>query len=136
MSRKTSVYLTDRTEHLLGYVQEGDSLSGRINAVADRYAELITRSRRTVLPKFDRAELETLRIVMLVWDSRKMPASQLLGALADEVLQMSVRGTESKSDHTSLMRKLAKLSPVEEIGLIEWLESDLYRSAQPSGAEQ
>lgn len=128
MSKRASIYLTDRTQQLVGDLKEGDSLSGRINAIADRYSELITRARRTVLARVDRDELEILRNLMLVIDTTEPPAAQLIGMLSDEVLQMSI--SDTGTDYSKLLRTLAELSPVEELALIEWLETDLFRSVK------
>lgn len=129
MSKRASVYLTDRTEAILGVGADGESLSGRINAVVDRYGELITRARRTVLVKFDSAEMDTLLTIALVWDTRKLSAAQSLGALSDEVLELSVTQSLGAGKNLDALRvKLAELSPVEEMALIEWLENGAYRN--------
>jgi hypothetical protein len=57
MSEKRSVYLSDRA---LALPRARDSLSGRLNQVADRYTELIRRERDALRAQFTAAEWQTL----------------------------------------------------------------------------
>lgn len=127
MSMKKSVYLSDRTLEVFGVREDEETLSGRLNAVIDRYGDLIARARRQVLLKLTAEELEILRCVALVWDSRKLPAPALVGALADVVVDYCLASGGSPAETpgaVGLIDKLGALPAAEQLALVEWMERD------------
>ncbi|QNM96404.1 hypothetical protein [Chitinimonas koreensis] len=127
MSKKASIYLGDRAETVIGEIKDSDSLSGRLNAIADRYGEIIDRARRQVLRNFSETELSAIRIACMSWATRQEPAGILIGGIAAEVEDALQGGDLSvqqwqPSDGKALLEKLNALSPAEQIALIEWLE--------------
>ena len=124
MSKKTSVYISDRAEAVFGVIPEGASLSGRLNAVADRYGELIARARRGVLSRISAEELSAIRTACAGWATRTEPAGVLIGGISAELADASLPDGELEGqDIAGLIEKMGTLSPVEELALIEWLES-------------
>lgn len=128
MARKSSVYITDRAERVIGELPEGDSLSGRINAIADRYGEIIDRARRQVLRDLTENELLAVRTVSASWATRHEPAGVLLGGLAAEVEDACIAGGDlhdqgwTGTDAQAIVAKLQAMTPAEQLALIEWLE--------------
>ena len=120
MSRKSSVYISDRSEQVLG---DSASLSGRINAVIDRYGEIIRRAQRVALREFSADELAIIKTVCTGMATGQMSAAELIGSISAEVEDGSLPGGDIEGQSVSaLLDKLTALSPAEELALIEWLE--------------
>lgn len=123
MSRKASVYLSDRAESVIGPLEEG-SLSGRLNAIIDRYGEIIAHARRGNARKFTAAEMDIIAAACLSWATRQEPAGMLIGGVALEVEDASLPGGDLQGqDTTALVAKINGLSPAEVMALIEAMEA-------------
>jgi hypothetical protein len=113
MSEKRSVYLSDRA---LALPRARDSLSGRLNQVADRYTELIRRERDAVRALFTAAEWQTLCDACADW--RPGPASVVPGGAALCVADLARAGVDCRS----LLGKLLVMTPAGCFVLQELIE--------------
>ncbi len=103
---------------------EPDGLSARINAIADRYAYLLSL---ITPPAFSRAEWLLMADACSGWASAQEPAETLVGAVAAEVEDSLPDGLSGKWGLTdvqarALCRRLKALSPAENIWLVEKIE--------------
>lgn len=115
MARRTTIYLTDRAETALG---RGDSLSGSINRIADRYHEVVRRSRVDLLP----AELDAVRDALNGWLAE--PAATIAGGPALEVEDALQDGLAERHgiDGPELVAKLRALTYPQEVALVDAVE--------------
>jgi hypothetical protein len=113
MAEKRSVYLSDRA---LSLPRIGESLSGRLNQVADRYAELIRRERDSVRALFTAAEWQILCDACADW--RPDPASVIPGGAALCVADAARDGVNVGA----LKEKLFELTPARCFVLCELIE--------------
>ncbi len=89
MALQKSVYLTDRT---LSAQRTGDSLSGRINMIVDRYLEIIRCDRSDVRGLFDGDEWATLRKTYRVVSNDAIAAiPSLARELSSEKLRLDLK---------------------------------------------
>jgi hypothetical protein len=116
MSEKRSVYLSDRA---LSLPRIGESLSGRLNQVCDRYSELIRRERDSVRALFTAAEWQTLCDACADW--RPDPASVIPGGAALCIADAARDGV----DVGALPGKLKALTPAQCFVLCELVEDAL-----------
>jgi hypothetical protein len=115
MAEKRSVYLSDRA---LSLPRIGESLSGRLNQVCDRYSELIRRERDSVRALFTAAEWQTLCDACADW--RPDPASVIPGGAALCIADAARDGV----DVGELREKLFRLSPALCFVLCELIEEE------------
>lgn len=116
MAKRTSTYLTDRTLQVAG---DGDSLSGALNRIVDRYGEICRRLR--VEDRFSSAELDVLRAVANGWLAE--PAATIAGGLALEVADTESEEFEAFDvDRAALLSKLNDLNFAEEVALVDGIE--------------
>lgn len=115
MARRTTIYLTDRAEAVLG---GGPSLSGTINRLADRHYEMMRRSRIDLTP----AELDAVRDACNGWLAE--PAATIAGGPALEVQDALDDGLAEKHgiDGPALVAKLRGLSYAQEVALVDSVE--------------
>ena len=127
MARRTTIYLTDRAEAVL---TGGESLSGSINRIADRYYEIIRRSRIDLSP----AELDAVRDALTGWLAE--PAATISGGPALEVEDALADGLAERHgiDGRALVAKLRGLSYAQEVALVDAVEQ-FWRSVQPDAPE-
>ena len=123
-AQRKNVYFQPRTLAQLG---EGESLSGRVAQVIDRYAELVRRSRPE--DKFSEAERSAIIDACLSWALE--PAAMIFGGVAMEVDDAMRDGLASKwgIDGPALLDKLGSLNPGEQIALVDWIERQRARTA-------
>lgn len=95
MSKKSSVYFGPPLVALTENLRDGDSVSGRVNQVAERYAEIV---RRDAIPLTD-GERHVLASVLM----GALVEPLLIRHLADEVEDSDLADTD---DARSLMAKL------------------------------
>ncbi|WP_028536354.1 hypothetical protein [Paludibacterium yongneupense] len=120
MSKKTSIYISDRAEDVISQV-EGGSLSGRINNIVDRYGLVVSRARRGLMRELSPEQLALIRQAAQGWATGKEPAGMLIGTLAARV-EDAARGALAGEDVQGVLAILSDLEPAEELALIEWLE--------------
>lgn len=127
MARRTTIYLTDRAEAVLA---GGESLSGSINRIADRYYEVVRRSRIDLSP----AELGAVRDAMNGWLAE--PAATIAGGPALEVEDALADGLAERHgiDGRALVEKLRGLTYAQELALVDAVEQH-WRSAGQIGEE-
>lgn len=125
MARRTTIYLTDRAEAVLS---GGESLSGSINRVADRYYEVVRRSRIDLSP----AELNAVRDALSGWLAE--PAATISGGPALEVEDALADGLAERHgiDGPVLVAKLRGLTYAQEVSLVDSVEQH-WRSVAPDG---
>jgi hypothetical protein len=127
MARKSTIYLTDRAEAVLG---GGESLSGSINRIADRYYEIVRRSRIDLPP----AELNAVRDALNGWLAE--PAATIAGGPALEVEDALPDGLAERHgiNGPALVAKLRGLTYAQEIALVDAVEQ-YWRSVAAEGGE-
>lgn len=115
MSRRTTIYLTDRAEAVLG---GGESLSGSVNRLADRYYEIVRRSRIDLPPP----ELDAIRDALNGWLAE--PAATIAGGPALEVEDALPDGLAERHgiDGPALVAKLRALTYAQEVALVDAVE--------------
>jgi hypothetical protein len=107
--QRVNVYLGERAGRFIdGY----PSRSARLATIVDRYSEAMRRMR--VHERFSETEIKHLLAIMADWSAE--PAAALFGGLLLE-MRMQKLGTPV------LEKKLQALSPFDEVGLVEWLET-------------
>lgn len=123
MARRTTIYLTDRAEAALA---GGDSLSGSINRIADRYYEILRRSRIDLSD----AEMDAVRDALNGWLAE--PAATIAGGPALEVADALDDGLAERHgiDGRALLAKLRGLTFAQEVALVDYVEQ-FWRAAQP-----
>jgi hypothetical protein len=130
MSKKTSIYISDRAEDVISQ-PEGSSLSGRINNIVDRYGVVISRARRGLMRELSPEQLALIRRAAQGWATGKEPAGMLIGALAARV-EDAERGVLAGEDVQAVLAILSDLEPAEELALVEWLEQETASEAKGS----
>lgn len=117
MSKRVSTYLTDRTLDVVA----GDGLSGRINRMADRYGEILRRTR--IEARFTADEMNALRDVCNGWLAE--PAAVIDCGVALELEDSIPDGIGDKwgIEPQMLLNKLAALNYCEEVALVEAIEA-------------
>lgn|SRR5574340_1298053 len=123
MSIKTSTHLTDRTlavvdERMKPRGKSNTNLSGTINRIADRYGEIMRRTR--VEDRFTPAELDALRAVANGWFAE--PAATIAGGLALEFEDSMEDGCPDGVDPSELLAKLRALTYAEDVALVDSIE--------------
>jgi hypothetical protein len=130
MPKRTSVYLRDRTLEVMGEVPEGETFSGRLNAVVDRYGEIIDLARRTAFPIFTDAELAKMREACRNWATETAAASTTINSLparVEDAIQIGVLRAWRESapeDANAFLEKVRTLHPVQQLALVEWIEAE------------
>ena len=126
MSSKKTIYISDRMQAVLGNLDapgdaESFSLSGRINAIADRYGAIVKRCQADNARLFSEAEQNAIRDCCNgTWFE---PAFQ--GSVVDNVEDaIPLEGLDKKwqVDGPALVEKLRALDLAHEIALIESIE--------------
>ena len=125
MAKRTTIYLTDRAEAVLA---GGDSLSGSINRLADRYYEIMRRSRIDLTP----AELDAVRDALNGWLAE--PAATIAGGPALEIEDALPDGLTDKwsIDGPALVAKMRALTYAQEVALVDAVEQYWRAHAQES----
>lgn len=123
MARRTTIYLTDRAEAVLA---GGESLSGSINRIADRYYEIIRRSRIDLSD----AELAAVCDALNGWLAE--PAATISGGPALEVEDALADGLAERHgiDGRALLAKLRRLTFAQEVALVDSVEQ-FWRAVTP-----
>lgn len=118
MARQISIYPGPSLERGCALNGGGKNRSHRIDQIADRYAEIL---RRTALPDFTDAEMRLMREA--VGEAWLEPAARLRGGLAMIVEDVLEIGEAPGVEGVALMRKLAGLTFVQNVALIERIEA-------------
>lgn len=120
-SKNTSLYLTDRTFESF---RPGDSNSGRINRIVDRYLEIVELEAEHVRAAFDDDEWQVLQ-TSWTKESQGLPAQTAWGVVLREV------GGEA----TELGKKVDAMYAGDFFVLLELLEREQIsqRLAEASG---
>ena len=115
MATKKGIYFADTAEKLLG-----DINSGRVNQVLDRYAEILRRERIEKL--FTDAQWNALRDMLN--GTLSEPAELIRGSLAMSWEDSIEDGIAEKwdVDPQSMQQKLAALTYVQEVAIVEAVE--------------
>lgn len=131
MARRQTLYIADET---LAMVRPGDSLSGRINKLAGRYAEILRRDTRDTLRLFTPDEQRA--ILSACWSWAMEPAATIPGGIAADVGDSphDELGLQSEAELDALLRKLATLTTGQQMCLAEWIEGERNK-AGVAGAE-
>jgi len=121
--RKRSIYLTPPLQNALGAMPEGVSLTGRLTTIADRYAEMLERTR--IERKFTPEEWDVLRAALqgVIHEPAAMIRGLVVGVrdYLDDVDEPREDGDLSDL-HRSLLEKLETLSYHEEVAIVEAVE--------------
>lgn len=138
MAKKSSIYIPDRLDAVLGPCGEttGMSLSGRIAAIVDRYGEIIRRHR----PQLTRAEWMLLMDALNGWASWAEAGRTLMIGIALEVEdaiamhRLDAKWGLAPQQAQELVRRLRELSFAEAISVIDaaemfWAHADLDADA-------
>ncbi len=124
MSKRTTLYLN---APIAAAVAGAESISGRLGAVCDRYAEILRRAR--ILPRFTEQELDALRDCCNgTWFE---PAQLIDGAVLANFEDSLVDGLAEKwaIDSAALSDKLRALTYAEQVALVEEIERYWRESA-------
>lgn len=130
MAQRQSTYLTDST---LAMVRPGDSVSGRINGIFDRYAEMLKRDTRETLKRFSKKEQQA---ILIACTSQNMDqAASIFGSLAVEVgdstpEEIGLTGAEQEA----LIDRLGLLTAGQQLCLAEWIEGERTKDAATTEA--
>lgn len=126
MARKSTIYLGDRAEAVLGR----GPLSSAINRVADRYYEIVRRSRIDLSP----GELDAVRDALNGWLAE--PAATIAGGPALEVEDALPDGLAERHgiDGPALVAKLRALTYAQEVALVDAVEQ-YWRTVSADGGE-
>lgn len=122
MSSKKSVYISTRSENVLGPLSESDTLSGRINRCLDRYGELMSRERRTLRRLLSSDDIQVLQSLRRDWPTRTQPAGLLIGGMIAEV-EDATGVSITQEVGSRLEEKLEGLTDCQQIALFEMLEA-------------
>lgn len=108
----------------------GDSLSGTINRLADRYYEIVRRSRIDLSP----GELDAVRDALNGWLAE--PAATIAGGPALEVEDALPDGLAERHgiDGPALVAKLRGLTYAQEVALVDAVEQ-YWRTVSADGGE-
>ena len=113
MAKRTSVYLTDEAQAVLG---SPDSLSGRINSILIRYAEICTRHR----PALSRSEwcavFDAINGCWLMAEHGQTDVARYIWA---EVSDAPGLGEKWGIDQQALVEKLRGMSYAEQVSVVE-----------------
>lgn len=129
--RKKSIYITSPLEAALGAMPEGVKLTGRLSVIADRYTEILERTK--VEEKFNQEEWGTIRDAL--HGVINEPAAMIRG------LEVQVRDFLMDTSHEKdgilrggdeLLETLRTLTYTEEVAVVEAVEQ-YWRSQSPQG---
>lgn len=126
MSAKKSIYISDRMQVVLGNLEspgdaESFSLSGRINAIADRYGAIVKRCQADNARLFSEAEQNAMRDCCNGTWFEPVFAGSVLANVSDAI---PLDGLDKKweIDGKVLITKLESLDLAHEVALIESIE--------------
>ncbi len=126
MTSKKSIYVSDRLLEVAGDLSAAGpvSLSGRINAIADRYGEIIAHELPVVLAKLSADELNMIKTVMWPTETATSPAGLLRGEIAKKLADSQDFELQDypREAVDACTAKAVAMSPTQELALIEWLE--------------
>jgi hypothetical protein len=120
MAKKSGVYIGPELEAAIGPVDDSITVSARINAIGDRYAEIMRRAQ--IEKRFSEPEWNLLR------DSLngvyKQPASQIarLWHGIEDSIELDGLADKWEVNGEALLAKLRGLSFVEEVAAVESVE--------------
>lgn len=129
MAHKQSTYLADGT---LAMVRPGDSVSGRINQVFDRYAMILKRDTRDTLRLFTPDEQRAMLAACWGWEMD--PAAAIPGGIAADVGDSTPDelGLANADEQDALLAKLATLNAGQQMCLAEWIEGERIKAGAAS----
>ena len=127
MAEKRNVYIGDRLAAIIGTLPENGhpSLSGRLNAIGDRYAEIIGRELPALLASLSEDERNMIKIVMWSTETLTSPAGVLLGGIAANLADSQDFELKDyrREAVEALIQKAVDWTPAQELALIEWIEA-------------
>lgn len=127
MSKRTTIHRSARLDEAIG--ASPASVSGRLSTLADRYLEILRRTR--VARRFSEAELNALRDCCNgTWFE---PAQLIDGAILANLEDSEIDGLYEKwaIDGAALAAKLRELSFADQVALVEEIEQ-WWRTQCPS----
>lgn len=139
---KRSVYLTDRLRAVMGPVG-GDahgtvSLSGRITRIADRYGEILTRTR--IQERFTPDEWDAICHIVIRLPQEPAASIRGLAVGVGDILPHEQLADPWPIDVDALLEKLRALSYTEEVALMEaveqWWIDQMAQKQQGAGASR
>ena len=121
---RPTVYLTPNALALLqSAAPRGYSLSGRVNAVTDRYHAATTDTLARILPRFTTAEQAQILAACWCWATTREPVDILRDGITAEIADAAQPGGDlAGQDVAELLEKLHALPLAERLALIEWIE--------------
>lgn len=121
---RPTVYLTPNALALLqSAAPRGYSLSGRVNAVTDRYHAATADTLARLLPQFTPAEQQQILAACWSWATTREPVDILRAGITAEIADAAQPGADlAGQDVAALLEKLHALSLAERLALIEWIE--------------
>lgn len=121
---RPTVYLTPETLALLqSAAPRGFSMSGRINAVTNRYHAATTDTLARLLPQFTDTEQAKILTACWSWATTREPVDILRDGIAAEIADAAQSGADlAGQDVTELLEKLHALTLTERLALVEWIE--------------
>lgn len=121
---RPTVYLTPETLALLqSAAPRGYSLSGRVNAVTDRYHAATADTLARLIPQFTDAEQQQILTACWVWATTREPTGMLRDGITAEIADAALPGGDlTGQDVAALLEKVHALTLAERLALIEWIE--------------
>ena len=121
---RPTVYLTSEALALLqSAAPRGYSLSGRVNAVTDRYHAATADTLARLLPRFTDAEQQQIITACWCWATTREPVDILRDGITAEIADAAQPGCDlAGQDVTALLEKLHALTLAERLALVEWIE--------------
>ena len=121
---RPTVYLTPETLALLqSAAPRGYSLSGRVNAVTDRYHAATADTLARLLPQFTGAEQQQILTACWCWATTREPVDILRDGITAEIADAAQPGGDLAGQNVAeLLEKLHALPLAERLALIEWIE--------------
>ena len=121
---RPTVYLTPNALTLLqSAAPRGYSLSGRVNAVTDRYHAATADTLARLLPQFTPAEQQQILTACWSWATTREPVDILRDGITAEIADAALPGGDlAGQDVTESLEKLHALTLAERLALIEWIE--------------
>jgi hypothetical protein len=121
---RPTVYLTSEALALLqSAAPRGYSLSGRVNAVTDRYHAATTDTLARLLPQFTPVEQAQILAACWSWATTREPVDILRDGITAEIADAAQPGGDLAGQNVAeLLKKLHALTLAERLALIEWIE--------------
>lgn len=121
---KRSIYLTERLREVMGPVGGGSraivSLSGRITQIADRFGEIVARTR--IQERFTPDEWDAIRSILIRLPHESAGSIRGIAVDVGDILPHEQLADPWPIDVDGVLAKLSALSYVEEVAVVEAVE--------------